>query len=36
MCIFNTTEPGIYRVEATIHYLGRMRGWIYSNPIYIN
>ncbi len=27
-------EPGIYRVEAYIDYLGRHRGWIFSNPIY--
>jgi hypothetical protein len=31
----NTTEPGVYRVEAYIHYLGRRRGWIFSNPIYV-
>lgn len=30
-----TTEPGIYRIEAYIHYLGRLRGWIFSNPIYV-
>lgn len=30
-----TTEPGVYRVEAHRPYLGRMRGWVYSNPIYI-
>ncbi len=30
-----TTEPGVYRVEASIHYLGKSRGWIYSNPIYV-
>ena len=29
------TEPGAYRVEASIYYKGRMRGWIFSNPIYI-
>lgn len=34
-CMYITTEPGAYRVEAYIHYLGRRRGWIYSNPIYI-
>lgn len=27
-------EPGIYRVEVYIDYLGRHRGWIFSNPIY--
>jgi hypothetical protein len=30
-----TTEPGVYRVEAFIDYLGQRRGWIYSNPIYV-
>ena len=29
------TEPGVYRVEAYINYLGRRRGWIFSNPIYV-
>jgi len=29
-----TTEPGVYRVEAFIPYKGKMRGWIFSNPIY--
>lgn len=28
-------EPGAYRVECTISYLGQERGWIYSNPIYL-
>lgn len=27
-------EPGVYRVEVYIDYLGRHRGWIFSNPIY--
>jgi hypothetical protein len=34
-CTFITSEPGVYRVEVYIHYLGRLRGWIFSNPIYI-
>ena len=29
------TEPGAYRVECRINYLGKDRGWIYSNPIYL-
>lgn len=29
-----TKEPGIYRIEVYIDYLGRHRGWIFSNPIY--
>lgn len=28
-------EEGAYRVECTIHYEGKERGWIYSNPIYL-
>ena len=31
----NATEPGVYRVEVYINYLGQKRGWIYSNPIYV-
>jgi hypothetical protein len=30
-----TKEPGVYRVEAYIPFQGRLRGWIFSNPIYI-
>ena len=30
-----TKEPGAYRVECWIDYLGKKRGWIFSNPIYI-
>jgi hypothetical protein len=30
-----TTEPGVYRVEAYVDYLGKKRGWIFSNPIYL-
>jgi len=29
------TQPGIYRVETYLHYLGKRRGWIFSNPIYV-
>ena len=32
---YNATEPGTYRIEARRQYLGKKRGWIYSNPIYI-
>jgi len=28
------SEKGIYRAEVYYHYLGRERGWIFSNPIY--
>ena len=34
-CTHITGEPGVYRVEVFIPYLGRKRGWIYSNPIYV-
>lgn len=32
---YSAKNPGVYRVECYRHYLGRRRGWIYSNPIYI-
>jgi len=28
-------EPGIYRIEAYKRTLGKLRGWIFSNPIYV-
>ncbi|MCD6576736.1 MAG: PHP domain-containing protein [Anaerolineaceae bacterium] len=31
----SVTSPGIYRVECYKKFLGRKRGWIFSNPIYI-
>ena len=34
-CTFITTQPGVYRVEVYIQYLGKRRGWIFSNPIYV-
>ncbi len=33
--IKTVVEPGAYRVEAYRPFKGRMRGWIYSNPIYV-
>ena len=30
-----TDEPGVYRIEAYKRFLGRLRGWIFSNPLYI-
>ncbi len=27
------SQPGAYRVEVYLHYKGRQRGWIFSNPI---
>jgi hypothetical protein len=35
VCTHTATEPGVYRMEAYIDYLGKKRGWIYSNPIYV-
>ena len=32
---YESDTPGVYRVEAYRRYLGRWRGWIYSNPIYV-
>jgi len=32
---WRTTEPGIYRAEAYRYYWGRQRGWVFTNPIYI-
>jgi hypothetical protein len=34
-CAYSASEPGVYRVEAWRSYLGRKRGWIFSNPIYV-
>jgi len=34
-CTYITAEPGVYRVEAYVNYLGLRRGWIFSNPIYV-
>jgi hypothetical protein len=33
--VHTITDPGPYRVEAHLPYRGKMRGWIYSNPIYV-
>jgi len=35
ICTHITTEAGVYRVEVYYRYLGRRRGWIFSNPIYL-
>ena len=32
---YTARESGVYRVEVFRNYLGRQRGWIYSNPIYV-
>lgn len=28
-------RPGVYRVEVYIKFKGKMRGWIFSNPIFV-
>jgi hypothetical protein len=33
--VHTTSEPGAYRVEAHLHAFGKLRGWIFSNPIYV-
>ncbi len=33
--IQTVNQPGVYRVECYINYLGRRRAWIISNPIYV-
>jgi hypothetical protein len=35
MITFAPSLPGAYRLEARRHFRGRMRGWIFSNPIYV-
>lgn len=35
ICVQIVSQPGVYRVECSVDYLGRQRGWIYSNPIYV-
>ncbi len=35
VCTHITKEPGVYRVETYIPYKGKLRGWIFSNPIYV-
>ena len=30
-----TGRPGVYRVEAYRRFAGRLRGWIFGNPIYL-
>lgn len=35
ICSYSVNQPGVYRVEVYQSFLGRRRGWIFSNPIYI-
>ncbi|HCS38505.1 MAG TPA: hypothetical protein DIW44_02830 [Anaerolineaceae bacterium] len=32
---YSISQPGFYRVECSLYFLGEERGWIYSNPIYL-
>jgi len=32
---FAPRQPGVYRVEAYRRHAGRRRGWVFSNPIYV-
>ena len=36
ICTYIATQPGVYRVECYIDYLGQPRGWIFTNPIYVH
>ncbi len=33
--IWQTTAPGVYRVEAYREFWGWQRGWVFTNPIYV-
>lgn len=35
ICAHIAAQPGAYRVEVYVEYLGKQRGWIFSNPIYV-
>jgi hypothetical protein len=35
ICTYKAVDPGYYRVECHIPFMGRKRGWIYSNPIFL-
>jgi len=35
VCTHISKDPGVYRVEAFLPYKGKIRGWIFSNPIYV-
>jgi hypothetical protein len=34
--VYSPSGPGAYRLEARRRFRGRMRGWIFSNPIYLH
>ncbi len=33
--VVNIGETGVYRVEVFLPFLGKRRGWIFSNPVYV-
>ncbi|MBI9048460.1 MAG: CehA/McbA family metallohydrolase [Anaerolineaceae bacterium] len=35
ICTHQAVEPGYYRIECYISFMGKKRGWIYSNPIFL-
>ncbi len=35
ICAQTVNRSGVYRVECYLEFLGRQRGWIFSNPIYV-
>ncbi len=35
ICAHTANRAGVYRVECRIDFLGKQRGWIFSNPIYV-
>jgi hypothetical protein len=35
ICTYLVDSHGVYRIECDIFYLGKMRSWIISNPIYV-
>lgn len=35
ICAHTANRAGAYRVECSINFLGKRRGWIFSNPIYV-
>lgn len=35
LCTYLASERGAYRVEVYLRFLGKRRGWIFSNPIYV-
>ena len=32
--LYTVSKPGYYRLECLLYFIGKERGWIYTNPIY--